>query len=135
MTIYERLIEHRDEKYSEFQSKLVPNISPKTIIGVRTPDMRAVAKAVAGTDEAKAFLRAKNKIVYLIFYLLYTLFSIVNMVSFFILSRTSTITLSFDQISLGDTRANPEIYTLDTGTPNSSPVNLINFIIFSISSY
>ncbi|MBO4704280.1 MAG: DNA alkylation repair protein [Spirochaetaceae bacterium] len=56
MTIYERLIEHRDEKYSEFQSKLVPNISPKTIIGVRTPDMRAVAKAVAGTDEAKAFL-------------------------------------------------------------------------------
>lgn len=56
MTIYERLLEHRDEKYSEFQSKLVPNISPETIIGVRTPDMRAVAKAVAGTDEAKAFL-------------------------------------------------------------------------------
>ena len=56
MTIYERLLEYRDEKYSEFQSKLVPNISPETIIGVRTPDMRAVAKAVAGTDEAKAFL-------------------------------------------------------------------------------
>ena len=56
MTIYEKLMEYRDEKYSEFQSKLVPNISPKTIIGVRTPDMRAVAKAVAGTDEAKAFL-------------------------------------------------------------------------------
>ncbi len=57
MTIYERLLEYRDEKYSEFQSKLVPNISPKTIIGVRTPDMRAVAKAVAGTDEASAFLK------------------------------------------------------------------------------
>ena len=57
MTIYERLLECRDEKYSEFQSKLVPNISPKTIIGVRTPDMRAVAKAVAGTDEASAFLK------------------------------------------------------------------------------
>ena len=57
MTIYERLLEYRDEKYSEFQSKLVPNISPDTIIGVRTPDMRAVAKAVAGTDEASAFLK------------------------------------------------------------------------------
>ncbi len=57
MTIYERLLEYRDEKYSEFQSKLVPNISSKTIIGVRTPDMRAVAKAVAGTDEAYAFLK------------------------------------------------------------------------------
>ena len=57
MTINERLLEYRDEKYSEFQSKLVPNISPDTIIGVRTPDMRAVAKAVAGTDEASAFLK------------------------------------------------------------------------------
>ena len=57
MTIYERLLEYRDEKYSEFQSKLVPNISPDTIIGVRTPDIRAVAKAVAGTEEAAAFLR------------------------------------------------------------------------------
>jgi len=57
MTIYERLLEYRDEKYSEFQSKLVPNISPDTIIGVRTPDMRAVAKAVAGTEEASAFLK------------------------------------------------------------------------------
>ena len=56
MTIYEKLLEYRDEKYSEFQSKLVPNISPKTIIGVRTPDMRAVAKEFFGTDEAKAFL-------------------------------------------------------------------------------
>jgi 3-methyladenine DNA glycosylase AlkD len=56
MTIYEKLLEYRDEKYSEFQSKLVPNISPKTIIGVRTPDMRAVAKEFFGTDEASSFL-------------------------------------------------------------------------------
>ena len=56
MTIYEKLLECRDEKYSEFQSKLVPNISPKTIIGVRTPDMRAVAKEFFGTDTAKSFL-------------------------------------------------------------------------------
>ncbi len=56
MMIYERLLEYRDEKYSEFQSKLVPNISPKTIIGVRTPDMRAVAKEFFGTDEASSFL-------------------------------------------------------------------------------
>ena len=57
MTIYERLLEYRDEKYCEFQSKLVPNISPDTIIGVRTPDMRAVAKEFFGTDEASSFLK------------------------------------------------------------------------------
>ena len=56
MTIYEKLLEYRDEKYSEFQSKLVPNISPETIIGVRTPNMRAVAKEFFSTDTAKSFL-------------------------------------------------------------------------------
>ena len=34
--IYDRLIEYKDDKYKEFQSKLVPNIDKDTIIGVRT---------------------------------------------------------------------------------------------------
>ena len=55
--IYDRLVQYRDEKYREFQSKLVPNIPKETILGVKTPQMRAIAKAVAGTPEAEEFLR------------------------------------------------------------------------------
>ena len=56
MTLYERLTEVRDETYRELQMKLVPNIEPKTIIGVRTPAMRAIAKAVFESAERDAFL-------------------------------------------------------------------------------
>lgn len=56
MTIYERLIECKDEKYAEFQRKLVPGIPGETIIGVKTPGLRAIAKAVFNTDEGKIFL-------------------------------------------------------------------------------
>ncbi len=56
MTVYERLTKCRDEKYQEFQSKLVPNIPKETIIGVRTPDMRKIAKDIKGTKEAEEFL-------------------------------------------------------------------------------
>ena len=55
--IYDRLIEYKDDKYKEFQSKLVPNIDKDTIIGVRTPDMKKIAKDVFGTHEANEFLR------------------------------------------------------------------------------
>ena len=56
MTVYERLAVRSDEKYREFQSKLVPNIPKETILGVRTPDMRRIAKEIKGTEEAKKFL-------------------------------------------------------------------------------
>ena len=56
MTLYERLTEVRDETYRELQMKLVPNIEPKTIIGVRTPAMRAIAKEVFKSGERDTFL-------------------------------------------------------------------------------
>ena len=56
MTVYERLIACSDEQYKEFQSKLVPNIPKETVLGVRTPDMRRIAKEIRGTEEADAFL-------------------------------------------------------------------------------
>ena len=58
MTIYDRLLKHQDEEYREFQSKLVPNIPKESILGVRTPDMRAVTKEVFGTPEAEEFLKS-----------------------------------------------------------------------------
>ncbi len=56
ITIYDRLIKVKDDEYKDFQAKLVPNISPDVIIGVRTPQMRDVAKEVFGSDEKEAFL-------------------------------------------------------------------------------
>ena len=44
MSVYERLLIYKDEKYRLFQSKLVPNIDIKTIIGVRTPQIRNITK-------------------------------------------------------------------------------------------
>ncbi|MBO4323786.1 MAG: DNA alkylation repair protein [Lachnospiraceae bacterium] len=55
--IIDRLKTAADPVYQAFQSKLVPNIPAETILGVRTPDMRRIAKEVRGTDEAAAFLK------------------------------------------------------------------------------
>lgn len=57
MGIRERLFDQRDSEYREFQSRLVPNIPKDSIIGVRTPGMRKIAKDVFGTDEADEFLK------------------------------------------------------------------------------
>ena len=56
MTVSERLSELGSDKYRDFQSKLVPNIPKETILGVRTPDLRRIAKEISGTAEADAFL-------------------------------------------------------------------------------
>ena len=56
MTVYDRLIEVKDDAYKEFQAKLVPNISADTILGVRTPQMRQIAKEVFAGPDRDAFL-------------------------------------------------------------------------------
>ena len=57
MSVYEELCKYKDDKYKDFQSNLVPNISKDTILGVRTPDMRKIAKDMFNTDEGKKFLK------------------------------------------------------------------------------
>jgi len=57
MTVYDRLAACGSEKYRDFQSKLVPNIPKETILGVKTPDMRKIAKEINGTKEAAEFLK------------------------------------------------------------------------------
>ena len=56
MTVYERLAACGGEEYRDFQSKLVPNIPKETILGVKTPDMRKIAKEINNTKEAEEFL-------------------------------------------------------------------------------
>ena len=56
MTIYEELIKHKDLKYRDFQAALVPNINKETMLGVRTPEMRKIAKDCFNSPEAASFL-------------------------------------------------------------------------------
>ncbi len=56
MTLYGRLTEVKDDAYREFQIKLVPSIPPETVIGVRTPEMRRIAREVFAGPEREAFL-------------------------------------------------------------------------------
>lgn len=58
MTVYEMLLSVKDDQYREFQAKLVPNIPAETILGVRTPQMREIAKKVAASAERDAFLKS-----------------------------------------------------------------------------
>ena len=44
--IYDRLAEMRDAKYAEFQAKLTPGVEAWRFIGVRTPQLRALAKDI-----------------------------------------------------------------------------------------
>ena len=55
-SLYDRLIKIQDKEYKEFQIKLVPNIRPETIIGVRTPQMRQLAKEMWKSADLRAFL-------------------------------------------------------------------------------
>ena len=56
MNITDTLLSWREEEYAAFTAKLVPNITPESIIGVRVPHIRKLAREVQGTPEADAFL-------------------------------------------------------------------------------
>jgi len=46
----------RDEKYREFQIKLIPTVDKDHVIGVRTPNLRKYAKQIAGRGDVSEFL-------------------------------------------------------------------------------
>ena len=50
------LFSMEDEKYRDFQSKLIPTVEYDTVIGVRTPELRKYAKQLAKTEEISKFL-------------------------------------------------------------------------------
>ena len=55
-SITEQLFALQDLEYKKFHSKLMPTIDSDVIIGVRTPDLRKLAKTLKGTPEAERFL-------------------------------------------------------------------------------
>lgn len=56
MNITEELFKLQDKDYSVFQKRLIPNIEPETIIGVRVPQLRVFAKKIMGSIEAREFV-------------------------------------------------------------------------------
>lgn len=56
MTIQERLFALRDETYAAFSAKLIPTVEPDRFIGVRSPQLRAIAKELK--NNASEFLSA-----------------------------------------------------------------------------
>ena len=50
MTIQERLFALRDEGYAAFSAKLIPTVAPDRFIGVRSPQLRALAKEIIHSD-------------------------------------------------------------------------------------
>ena len=54
----EKLFALQDVKYRDFQKKLIPTVDPENIIGVRTPELRQLAKKLRKEmpEETSAFL-------------------------------------------------------------------------------
>ena len=58
MSIRETLLSLQDGVFAAFQARLLPNIAPERIIGVRTPELRKLAKQLRGSSDGEAFLKA-----------------------------------------------------------------------------
>lgn len=54
--IEKQLFALQDETYRSFQSKLMPDVPFETIIGVRTPELRKLAKQLAKVENIEEFL-------------------------------------------------------------------------------
>ena len=57
MEILKTLFALQALKYRDFQAKLMPTVDPETVIGVRTPELRRLAKEYAKTPESREFLK------------------------------------------------------------------------------
>lgn len=55
--IRERLFLLKDEKYKNFQCKLMPTVNPEKVIGVRTPDLRKLSKELYEEGKAGEFIK------------------------------------------------------------------------------
>ena len=57
MEIQKELFSRQDKEYMKFLSKLTPNVSEDTIIGVRIPEIRKLAKKLVKNNEYEDFLK------------------------------------------------------------------------------
>ena len=57
-TIREKLFAMQDAAYKDFSSKLMPTVDADSVIGVRTPLLRKLAKELKGEDSIDEFLQS-----------------------------------------------------------------------------
>ncbi len=55
-TIREELFKLQDVKYRDFQVKLIPTVEPDSVIGVRTPELKLLAKRLSKEEGIEGFL-------------------------------------------------------------------------------
>ena len=53
--IYKELISLQDKGYRDMQITIIPSVAPDSIIGVRTPALRALAKEISKRDDLSSF--------------------------------------------------------------------------------
>ena len=56
--IKNELFKMQDEKYRDFNSKLIPTVDKETMIGVRTPELRKYAKQLVKREDVGEFLHS-----------------------------------------------------------------------------
>ncbi|MCD8222473.1 MAG: DNA alkylation repair protein [Clostridiales bacterium] len=54
--IRQRLFALQDMQYRDFQSRLMPTVAKETVIGVRMPELRRLAKELSAREDIKEFL-------------------------------------------------------------------------------
>ncbi len=55
--IQKMLFDKQDKAYRDFHSRLMPGIDKEKVIGVRTPELRKLAKQLYGTKKAEGFMQ------------------------------------------------------------------------------
>ncbi len=55
--ICQRLLDLQDAEYKKFHAKLMPTVDENLIIGVRTPNLRQLAKEISKTEYTNEFLK------------------------------------------------------------------------------
>ena len=56
--LHKKLYSLQDLKYRDMQIRIIPTVDPKSIIGVRTPELRAIAKEMLKEGDYSDFLKA-----------------------------------------------------------------------------
>ena len=56
--IQKELFARQDEGYRDMQIRIIPNVAPERVIGVRTPELRKLAKELAKREDIGVFLDA-----------------------------------------------------------------------------
>ena len=54
--LYRKMYDLQDLKYRDMQIRIIPTVEPASVIGVRTPELRAMAKELLKAGEYKDFL-------------------------------------------------------------------------------